>query len=143
MARLIKHYDNRKLYDTERKSYVSLDDLAELVRQGHDIRVLDNSTGEDLTAQTLTKIIVEGDRRGRPALPSEVLHELVRWGGKVMTTTADQLEQRLDKLVLASVERLGPIREIRQEMDKLRERILRLEVLLAGLARDLEESQRR
>lgn len=141
MARLIKRYGNRKLYDTEQKRYVSLVDLAELVRQGHQIQVLENSTGEDLTAQTLTKIVVEGERR--PALPAEVLHELVRWGGRVMATTSEQLEQRLDRLVRASLERVGPVRQIREDVDRLRDRIARLEELLGELAVDLEESQRR
>ncbi len=139
MARLIKRYENRKLYDMEQKRYVSLEDLAGLIHEGHQVQVVENATGEDLTAQTLTKIIVEEDRRGRPALPSEVLHELVRWGGKLVSTTADQFEQYLDRLVRASLERLGPVRQVREDLDRLKGRIAGLERLMSELVAELEE----
>ncbi len=135
MTRLIKRYDNRKLYDTHAKAYVSLDDLAALIRRGHQIQVLENSSGDDITAQTLVKIIAEGRR---PALPRELLHELVRWGGKVAAATSAEIEQRLDRLVAASLERLGVAR-IPQDLQQLRERIGRLEQLLAEVEAALEE----
>ena len=139
MARLIKRYENRKLYDMEQKHYVSLEELAGLIHQGHQVQVVENATGEDLTAQTLTKIIVEEDRQGRPGLPSEVLHELIRWGGKVVSTTADQFEQYLDRLVRASLERLGPVRQVREDLDRLKGRIAGLEGLITELVAQLEE----
>lgn len=136
MSRLIKRYDNRKLYDTEAKAYISLQELAVLIRQGHDIHVVENSTGEDITAQTLAKIILEGDRL---PLPREALHEWVRWGGRLVSSTAAEIEQRLDRLVAASLERVGAIRQLRQEVEWLRERVSQLEALAARLEAALEE----
>ncbi|MGB9606163.1 MAG: polyhydroxyalkanoate synthesis regulator DNA-binding domain-containing protein [Bryobacteraceae bacterium] len=138
MSRLIKRYDNRKLYDTEAKAYVSLQELAELIRQGHDIQVVENSTGEDITAQTLAKIILEADH----PLPREALHEWVRWGGRLVSSTAAEIEQRLDRLVTASLQRVSVFREIREEVEQMRQRIAQLEALAARLEAALEESGR-
>ena len=65
MARRIKRYDNRKLYDTETSEYVSLSDIADLVRGGETVEVVDNVTGPDITDQTLTQIILEEGKSGR------------------------------------------------------------------------------
>jgi len=61
--RMIKRYTNRKLYDTEAKCYVTLEDLAELICEGHDIQVHDNGTGEDWTAITLTQILFDMEKK--------------------------------------------------------------------------------
>lgn len=137
VIRLIKRYDNRKLYDTHARSYVSLDHLASLIRHGDEIRVLDNSSGQDITAQTLTRLIAESSPR---ALPCDLLHLLVRSSGSLMSATASELAHGLDALVLASLERLGPIRQIRQDMELLRERIALLERLTAELLAALDPS---
>lgn len=139
MSRLIKRYDNRKLYDTEARAYVSLQELAVLIRQGHEIQVVENATGEDITAQTLAKIILEADR---PPLPREALHEWVRWGGRLVSATAAEIEERLDRLVAASLERVGTVRQLRREVEWLRERISQLEALAARLEAALKESRR-
>ena len=86
MVRLIKRYESRKLYDTEESRYVSLEDIAAWVRGGQEVRVVDNATAEDVTAQTLTQIILDEGRRGTSFLPSELLHELVRVGERAVTT---------------------------------------------------------
>ena len=139
MTRLVKRYDNRKLYDTEAKAYVSLQELAGLIRKGYQIQVIENSSGEDITTQTLAKIILEAER---PALPREALHEWVRWGGRLMSATAGEVEERLDALVAASLERVGAFRKIRDEVRLLQERIAQLEALAARLEAALEESGR-
>jgi polyhydroxyalkanoate synthesis repressor PhaR len=107
MPRVIKRYENRKLYDTEDKRYVSLEELAGLIRAGHDIIVVDNATGSDITAQTLTKIISEEGSKHLPLLRTDSLHELVRWGGRAMTGGAEQLLRGLDRVLEVSLERLG------------------------------------
>src|SRR5262245_7993082 len=58
--RLIKKYGNRRLYDTSESRYITMDELAESVRRGTDVRVLDAQTNDDLTQSTLTQIIIEG-----------------------------------------------------------------------------------
>ena len=65
----IKRYANRKLYDTERSSYVTLDEIAEMVRTGEDLEIVDQKTGEDLTSVTLTQKSARSE--SFPCLPSE------------------------------------------------------------------------
>src|SRR5579872_5904266 len=74
---LIKKYGNRRLYDTAGSRYVNLDDLAAMVREGKDVKVVDAKTGRDLTRVTLTQIITE-DAKGKPTgLPLELLRQLI------------------------------------------------------------------
>lgn len=75
----IKKYSNRRLYDTEASSYLTQDELAEKIRTGADVTVIDAKTGEDLTKATLTQIIIEGRGAGK-LLPAPLLHQLIRLG---------------------------------------------------------------
>ncbi len=74
----VKKYPNRRLYDTEQSRYITVDELAERVRAGRDVRVLDAKTDEDLTQTTLVQLLVEGKRAH--LLPVPLLHQLVRMG---------------------------------------------------------------
>jgi polyhydroxyalkanoate synthesis repressor PhaR len=76
---LVKKYSNRRLYDTVQSRYITLEQLAELVRAGADARVVDAKTGEDLTQATLTQIIIES-RGGARMLPVPFLLQLIRLG---------------------------------------------------------------
>jgi len=76
-AVLIKKYGNRRLYDTTGSRYVNLDDIAALVRQGKDVKVVDAKTGRDLTRITLTQIITEDAKDKPTGLPLELLRQLV------------------------------------------------------------------
>lgn len=74
---VIKKYGNRRLYDTSSSRYVNLEDLAEMIRGGAELQVVDAKTGDDLTRVTLTQIIVE-DAKDKPAgLPLELLRQLI------------------------------------------------------------------
>ncbi len=131
MIRLIKRYGSRKLYDTEESRYVALDELAGWIRTGQEIKVIDNKTADDVTAQTLTQIISEEGRKGTSLLPNELLHDLIRAGEKAVSDGVEQLQYRMDQLVQASMDRIGPVRRAREEMALLRERLEELEVSLA------------
>jgi polyhydroxyalkanoate synthesis repressor PhaR len=74
---LIKKYGNRRLYDTTGSRYVNLDDLAALIRQGKDVKVVDAKTGQDLTRVTLTQIITEDAKEKPTGLPLELLRQLI------------------------------------------------------------------
>jgi polyhydroxyalkanoate synthesis repressor PhaR len=76
---LVKKYSNRRLYDTKQSRYITLEELAELVRAGADARVVDAKTGDDLTQATLTQIIIES-RGGARMLPVPFLLQLIRLG---------------------------------------------------------------
>ena len=136
MVRLIKRYESRKLYDTEESRYVSLDEMAEWIRGGQEVRVVDNASGADVTAQTLTQIILDEGRRGTSFLPSELLHELVRAGQRAVESGVEQVHQKVDRFVQASIDRLGPVRRAREEMDRLRGRLEELEGSLTRLEHD-------
>jgi polyhydroxyalkanoate synthesis repressor PhaR len=141
MIRLIKRYGSRKLYDTEESRYVSLEELATWIRQGQQIRVVDNKSAEDVTSQTLTQIISEEGRKGRSLLPNELLHELIRIGEQAVTSGVEQLQTRMDRLVQASIDRIGPVRRAREEMSNLRERLEELESSLAAIESDRVQPQ--
>lgn len=83
---LIKRYPNRKLYDTEAKRYVTLEELTHIIQAGQDVQVIDHESGEDLTNLTLTQIILEQEKR-RPAgvAPRALLTGLIRAGGDTLT----------------------------------------------------------
>lgn len=74
---LIKKYGNRRLYDTAGSRYVNLDDLAEHIRAGREVRVVDANTGQDLTRVTLTQIITEDAKDKPTGLPLELLRQLI------------------------------------------------------------------
>ena len=74
---LIKKYGNRRLYDTAGSRYVNLDDLAEFIRRGKDVQVVDAKTGKDLTRVTLTQIITEDAKDKPTGLPLELLRQLI------------------------------------------------------------------
>jgi polyhydroxyalkanoate synthesis repressor PhaR len=93
---VIKRYPNRKLYDMEAKQYITLEGIAALIRQGQEVSVIDHATGEDLTAVTLTQIIVEQEKKRSGFLPQAVLTGLVQAGGETMGTLRRTLASSLD-----------------------------------------------
>ena len=93
----IKKYANRRLYDTESSSYITLDRLAEMVREGREFEVIDAKTGEDITRQVLTQIIVEEESRGSTMLPVSFLKQLIGLYGNSMQGVVPQyLEAAMD-----------------------------------------------
>ncbi|KZY30311.1 polyhydroxyalkanoate synthesis repressor PhaR [Roseovarius sp. HI0049] len=75
---LIKRYASRRLYNTETSDYVTLEDIAEFIRDGRDVQIIDLKSGDDLTRQYLLQIIAEHESRGENVLPLNVLNDLVR-----------------------------------------------------------------
>ncbi|MEM7481816.1 MAG: polyhydroxyalkanoate synthesis regulator DNA-binding domain-containing protein [Acidobacteriota bacterium] len=133
MIRLIKRYESRKLYDTEESRYVSLEEIAAWVREGQEVKVVDNGSSADVTSQTLTQIILEEGRKGSSFLPSELLHELVRVGEKAMSSGVEHVQHGVDRLLQASMDRVGPLRRAREEMQRLRSQLEQLESSLVDL----------
>ena len=93
----IKKYANRRLYDTESSAYITLDRLAQMVREGREFEVVDAKSGEDITRQVLTQIIVEEESRGATMLPLGFLKQLIGLYGNSMQTIVPQyLEAAMD-----------------------------------------------
>jgi polyhydroxyalkanoate synthesis repressor PhaR len=78
---VVKKYANRRLYNTEASSYVTLEDLAAMVRQGRDFVVYDAKSGDDITRGVLTQIIVEEESKGRSLLPESFLRQIIGFYG--------------------------------------------------------------
>ena len=93
----IKKYANRRLYDTESSTYITLDRLAQMVREGREFEVVDAKTGDDITRQVLTQIIVDEEARGATMLPINFLKQLIGLYGNSMQTFVPQyLEAAMD-----------------------------------------------
>ena len=93
----IKKYANRRLYDTESSSYITLDRLAAMIREGRDFEVVDAKTGEDITHQVLTQIIVDEEARGSTLLPVNFLRQLIGlYGGQMQSAVPQYLEAAMD-----------------------------------------------
>lgn len=138
---LIKKYANRKLYDTRTSRYVTLDDIARLVREGNDISVVDRDSGHDLTQVILSQIVLTEERRGpkklvdagadtlqergqallhyvrRTLVPGELVSQVERGRGNVERTIDEAIERTLRRLQLPS----------RHDIDRINERLDRLE----------------
>jgi len=93
----IKKYANRRLYDTESSTYITLDRLAQMVRDGRDFEVVDAKTGEDITRQVLTQIIVEEEAHGSTMLPINFLKQLIGlYGNSMQNFVPSYLEAAMD-----------------------------------------------
>jgi polyhydroxyalkanoate synthesis repressor PhaR len=98
---VVKKYANRRLYNTESSSYITLDTLAEMVRGGRDFVVYDAKTGEDITRSVLTQIIVEEESKGRNLLPTGFLRQLIGFYGDSMQNLVPKyLEQAMESFAL-------------------------------------------
>ncbi len=94
---VIKKYANRRLYNTASSAYVTLDDLAKMVRDGTDFVVFDAKTNEDLTRQILTQIIFEEESRGQALLPVQFLRQLIGfYGGQMEGVLPSYLQMSLE-----------------------------------------------
>ena len=138
---LIKKYANRKLYDTHTSRYVTLEGIAQLVRDGHDVKVVDRDDGRDLTQVTLSQIVLEEEKRGPARLVDaggEMLRdrgqELLDYVRKTLNVPADlrnQVERRregLESIVDDAIERALQRLRIpsRRDIDRINERLDRL-----------------
>jgi polyhydroxyalkanoate synthesis repressor PhaR len=94
---VIKKYANRRLYNTQTSTYVTLDHLAQMVKDGTDFEVHDARTGEDITRQVLTQIIVEEEAKGGQMLPIQFLRQLIGfYGDSLQTLVPGYLEMSMD-----------------------------------------------
>lgn len=93
----IKKYANRRLYNTETSSYITLDNLSQMIRDGRDFRVVDAKSNEDITHNVLTQIIMEEEGRGKAMLPAGFLRQLISLYGDSMQSMVPQyLEASMD-----------------------------------------------
>ncbi|MEM7650910.1 MAG: polyhydroxyalkanoate synthesis repressor PhaR [Pseudomonadota bacterium] len=136
---VIKKYANRRLYDTGRSSYVTLDDLCEMVKDGIDFVVCDAKTGEDLTRSVLTQIIVDQEAKGENLLPTGFLKNLIGfYGGDVQSFVPNYLEQSMEAFVKNQ-------EHMREHINKSLEGMNNMQGMFPGVpgSSDLEEMSRK
>ena len=153
---IIKKYANRKLYDTRTSSYITLEGIAGLVRDGHEIKVVDRETGQDLTQVTLSQIVLSEEKRGpsrtvdggalqergqalldyvRKTLnvPSDLVNQMERRRGDLEGMVDEAIEQALHRLRIPS----------HTDIDRINKRLDRLSAQLKGLALAAPEKSKR
>ena len=93
---IYKKYANRRIYDTHSSRYVTLEELADVIRQGRQVQIVDAKTKDDVTAFVLTQIVLEQAKRKNALLPSPVLHLIIRYGDNLLL---DFFETYLQQIV--------------------------------------------
>ncbi|MCP4074239.1 MAG: polyhydroxyalkanoate synthesis repressor PhaR [Hyphomicrobiales bacterium] len=107
---LINRYSSRRLYNTSSSDYVTLDDIAKLIRDGNDIKITDKKSGDDITRQILLQIITEHESRGENILPLNILTDIVRsYSDQAQDFVPDFLEQSFQVLKQRQKEILGTL----------------------------------
>ena len=145
---IIKKYANRKLYDTRTSRYITLDGIAELVRDGHEIKVVDRDNGHDLTQLTLSQVVLSQEKHGPSRLVdagNEVIHErgqaLLDYVRKTLNVPSDlrsQMERRREDLEERADEAIeGTLRRLRipshTDIDRINQRLDRMSAQLKKL----------
>jgi len=100
---LLKKYTNRRLYDTEKSIYVTLDYVTDTIRQGRQIQVTDAKTGEDVTPAILTQIVLEEARKKKFLLPPPLLYLIIQYGENVLTDFLKNTLNRRFEIICYSV----------------------------------------
>ena len=153
---IIKKYANRKLYDTRTSTYITLEGIAGLVRDGHEIKVVDRETGQDLTQVTLSQIVLSEEKRGPSHLidggalqeRGQALLDYVRKTLNVPSDLVNQMERRrgdLEGMVDEAIERaLHRLRiPSHTDIDKINKRLDRLSAQLKSAGPPASEKSKR
>lgn len=94
-ARIIKRYQNRKLYDTHQSCYVTLEEIAQIIREGNEIQVIDNKSKNDITYITQIQLLFDQERKSTAAGDTELLKRVIRSNEGVFTGYIRSLENKL------------------------------------------------
>ncbi len=92
---MIKRYANRKLYDTQHSRYVTLEQISEMIREGDDVKIIDNKSKEDLTSVTLAQIIFEEEKKQKSFLPLQAMRNIIQTGGESINQLVSQATHRI------------------------------------------------
>lgn len=103
-VRIIKKYQNRKLYDTQDSCYVTLDGIAKMIKNGEEISVIDNTTKNDVTALILTQVLYEQEKNNKSVVPLSVLKNIIQSG-------SNSMYEFMNKYVLNSIDTAARAKE--------------------------------
>ncbi len=144
--KVIKRYTNRKLYDTVESRYVTLDEIAEMVKAGTEVRILDNRTKEDLTSVTLAQIIFEEEKK-TSKMSLRTLKDLIRHGGEraaqIVEDTQAELRGRVEAVKQAAEQRVQTLLKTGQQTsDRAKEMVATSQEAVAQFQRRVDERVR-
>ncbi len=136
--RVVKRYPNRKLYDTLASRYVTLEDIAQMIREGEDVQIVDNRSQDDLTSVTLTQIIFEEEKQKKSLLPLSALRSIIQSKGEKIVdfvqsqispavTTIAHAREEAEKKLKTAFESVSSIPSVQSEVRMLRKKIDLLE----------------
>lgn len=137
-TKIIKRYQNRKLYDMHDSCYVTLEDIRDMIKMGEDIRVIDNASKEDLTSVTFAQIIFEEEKKQKGVLPLNIFKQIIATGGEALKEFVQkswesgvkeirQVRTFVDKQIIPTVENVQSIPTVAQDIRQLKTKIESLE----------------
>ena len=133
-VKTIKRYQNRKLYDTTRSCYITLDDLARMIREGEEVVVIDNKTQKDITSNTLTQLIFETEKKSKSLLPIHMLTDIIKGSGgsissffqKTVKTGAKEIAHVKGEIA-KRIESVTSLSHLHKEISRLQKKVHVLE----------------
>jgi polyhydroxyalkanoate synthesis repressor PhaR len=144
--KVIKRYTNRKLYDTVESRYVTLDEIAEMIKAGAEVKIIDNRTKEDLTSVTLAQIIFEEEKK-TSKMSLETLRDMIRHGGEVaqrfVEGTQAELRGRVEAVRAAAEQRVQSfLKQGQQTSDRAKELVQTSQEAVSALQKKVDERVR-
>ena len=136
-AKIVKRYSNRKLYDTERSKYVTLDEIARMIKAGDEVTIIDNETKEDLTSVTLTQIIYEEEKR-ESRMPLAMLRNLIQTGG---TSLQDFFDRSVKAPVVEGID--SAQKSAQKTVDELKQSALQIKDNATTRVNEITDAARR
>ena len=136
--KVIKRYQNRKLYDTQDSCYVTLEDIRDMIKEGWDVQIIDNASKDDLTSITLAQIILEEEKKQQGVLPLNTFKEIIKSGGEALKGIVQKsiesgfdefkkVRTFVDKQIKPAMENVQSIPTVATDIRKLKSKIEDLE----------------
>ena len=141
--KIIKRYQNRKLYDTSDSCYVTLEDIGDMIKIGEEVQIIDNQTKEDLTAVTLAQIIFEEQKKKTNVQPLDTFRQIIQSGGEIISDFVNKAVENggreiqtvrkiVDENIRPAVEHIRDLPSVQNEIKDLKSRLGDLEHKLAA-----------
>lgn len=136
--KIIKRYQNRKLYDTSDSCYVTLEDIGDMIKMGEEVQIIDNQTKEDLTAMTLAQIIFEEQKKKTNVQPLDTFRQIIQSGGEIISDFVNKavesggreiqtVRKIVDENIRPAVEHIRDLPSVQNEIKDLKSRLGDLE----------------
>lgn len=153
--RIIKRYGNRKLYDTRESRYINLKDIAKLIERGEEIKIIDNSTGEDITSIVLAQVVYTKEKKEKTLSIIPQLKELIQKGEKkfiekqresqnmikefleAKKQDIEEIQKKIDERIRLIVMSIVPLKEIQKEISNIKRRVEQIERFIDSIQREI------